>query len=222
MNGSPLWSTETIVADAQTLHSADLPARRGLWAMRPTRPAFVLGSSQPSSDIDDVVCADLGIDVARRRSGGGAVYVDPVDTVWVDIVIPRSDTQWVDDVGRAMHFVGHAWRDVLVDFGVDDLVVNEGPHLGNDWSKQLCVAGRGTGEVFAEDGRKVVGISQRRTREFARFQCVAYFAWNADLHARAIVGLRGEAARVSRLVRVVPRVDADLLVKRLADTLPPG
>ena len=37
MGGSRDWAIESIEADAQTLHSSDLPARRGVWAMRPTR-----------------------------------------------------------------------------------------------------------------------------------------------------------------------------------------
>ena len=37
----------------------------------------------------------------------------------------------------------------------------------------------GPGEV-ERDGRKVVGISQRRTRAGARFQCVAYREWRPD------------------------------------------
>ena len=165
MNGSSDWPTETITSDAQSLHDTDLPSRRGVWLMRPTRPAFVLGSSQRDGDVDGEFCLAHGIDVVRRRSGGGAVHVDPVTSVWVDIVIARTDSLWVDDVGRAMHFVGHVWREVLVDLGMDGVITNKDAHVANDWSKTLCVAGRGTGEVFVGSGAKVVGISQRRTRD---------------------------------------------------------
>jgi lipoate---protein ligase len=220
MSGSGDWATETIVADAQSLHASDLPARRGAWLMHPTRPAFVLGSSQRSGDVDGEFCAARGIDVVRRRSGGGAVHVDPVGSVWIDIVIPRGDALWVDDVGRAMHFVGRAWHDVLVAAGMNDVVVNEGPHVGNDWSKTLCVAGRGAGEVFVASGAKVVGISQRRTRNFARFQCVAYFDWNVDVHPGAIPMLRNDPARVATLVATMPAIDPAEVTARLAAALP--
>jgi lipoate-protein ligase A len=187
--------------------------------MQPTRPAIVLGSSQRDDDVDRDFCSAHGIDVVRRRSGGGAVYVDPVTSVWVDIVIPRADALWVDDVGRAMHFVGRAWREVLVDLGMGGLVVNEGAHVANDWSKTLCVAGRGTGEVFLGSGAKVVGISQRRTRDFARFQCIAYFAWDVALHLGAIPSLVDDPDRVATLVATIPAIAPADLAARLADAL---
>lgn len=222
MDGSRDWAIESIEADAQTLHSSDLPARRGVWAMRPTRPAIVLGSSQDVGDIDAQFCAARRIDVARRRSGGGAVHVDPVDCAWVDIVIPRDDALWVDDVGGAMHFVGRAWRDALASMGMAGLTVNEGPHVANDWSKTLCVAGRGTGEVFTATGAKVVGISQRRTREFARFQCVTYVAWDVDLHLGVLPKLRDDPARVDALVHIIPGIDPVDVAARVAAVLPAG
>lgn len=220
MNGSANWTSEAIAADAQTLHATDLPARRGVWLMQPSRPAFILGSSQRADDLDAEFCAANGIDVARRRSGGGAVHVDPVESVWIDVVIPRDDVLWVNDVGRAMHFVGHAWHDVLAAVGVTGALVNEGSHVANDWSSTLCVAGRGTGEVFADTGAKIVGISQRRTREFARFQCVAYCAWNIERHLGAIPTLRGNPPRVAGLVSLIPEVDPVEVAARLAAALP--
>lgn len=219
MSGSATWATETMTADARTLHDSDLPARRGVWLMRPTRAAFVLGSSQPSTDVDAAFCAERGIDVVRRRSGGGAVHVDPACSVWIDIVVPRDDVLWVDDVGRSMHFVGHAWLEVLAAAGKSNTVVNEGPHIANDWSKTLCVAGRGAGELFAASGAKVVGISQRRTRDFARFQCVAYFVWDVDVHLGAIPVLRDDPARVATLVAVIPRLDPVDVASRLVAAL---
>ncbi|MBJ7509558.1 MAG: hypothetical protein JHD37_10050 [Ilumatobacteraceae bacterium] len=50
-----------------------------------------------------------------------------------------------------------------------------------DWSTLICFAGRGPGEVFTNDGHKVVGISQRRTREWARFQIVVSLAWRPEI-----------------------------------------
>lgn len=220
MNGSNEWTLQAMVADAQSLHSAELPPTRGVWLMTPTKPALVLGSAQPESDLDNAFCASRGVDVARRRSGGGAVLVDPVASVWIDVVIPRSDVQWIDDVGRAMHFVGRAWCDLVADLGMNDVFVNEGPHVANDWSRRLCVAGRGTGEVFTAAGAKVVGISQRRTRGFARFQCIAYFTWDVEVHLGAIPTLRNDSSRVAGLVAVIPPIEPDAIARRLAAALP--
>jgi hypothetical protein len=41
----------------------------------------------------------------------------------------------------------------------------------------VCFASAAPGEVFVGDN-KLVGISQRRNREGARFQCVLYRQWN--------------------------------------------
>lgn len=222
MNGPKEWTLRAMAGDARTLHSADLPPERAVWLMTPTRPAIVLGSSQPDDDVDVAFCSSRGLDVVRRRSGGGAVWVDPVASVWVDVVIPASDPLWLHDVGRAMHFVGQAWHDVLLVLGMNDVFVNEGPHVANDWSKQLCVAGRGTGEVFAASGAKVVGISQRRTRDFARFQCIAYFAWNVEVHLGALPMLRTDPERVTGLVAAIPRIEPATIAARLASVLPVG
>lgn len=197
MNGSLAWLRGVRDGDAAELHAMEFSAGRGVWLMRPKRPAFVLGSSQSADDIDGNFCAARGIDVARRRSGGGAVFVHPTESVWVDVTIPRGDALWLDDVGRAMHVIGRAWCDVLGGMGMENLVVNEGPYVATEFSKQLCFAGRGSGEVFriTDEGNsrdamtKVIGISQRRTRDLARFQCIGYVAWNIEVHIGAIASL---------------------------------
>src|SRR5205085_3700242 len=47
------------------------------------------------------------------------------------------------------------------------------------WSKQVCFAGLGPGEVRI-GGQKVVGLSQRRTRAGARFQALVLAAWDPE------------------------------------------
>ena len=44
------------------------------------------------------------------------------------------------------------------------------------WSKLVCFAGLGPGEVTVA-GAKVVGMGQRRTRAGALFQCAALLEW---------------------------------------------
>ena len=54
------------------------------------------------------------------------------------------------------------------------------------WSDLVCFAGLGAGEVTAAapaaDARppKLVGISQRRTRDGARFQCAVLHHWDPE------------------------------------------
>ena len=203
MRTSSEWKVSETCAGAGELHHLDLPAERSLTVMIPERPAIVLGSSQPTSDVDADFCASAGIDVVRRRSGGGAVYVHPTDVVWVDIVIPSGDPLWSHDVGEAMLWVGELWCTALADAGMDGLSVHKGRLVANDWSKALCFAGAGTGEIFRGEA-KVVGISQRRTRHFARFQCSAYRRWNAITMAAAIPMVAHDVDRLGSLAVTVP------------------
>jgi lipoate-protein ligase A len=162
------WSVHRARGSATEFHQRDLPVERAIWIFEVEQPALVLGSSQAMVDVH-------GIEVVRRRSGGGAVWLEPGGTLWVDVLVPRHDDLWDDDVGRATHWLGDAWARAV---DVDSLV-HRGPMVRTEWSDLVCFAGLGPGEVTV-DGRKVVGISQRRTRDAARFQCVAYERWDPE------------------------------------------
>jgi lipoate-protein ligase A len=114
--------------------------------------------------------------VVRRRSGGAAVLVEPGNALWVDVTIPADDPLWDVDVGRAFHWLGQAWVEAIRNAGVDSSWHN-GPMLRTAWSPLVCFAGLGPGEVTV-DGRKAVGMSQRRTRSSAVFQCCALSSWD--------------------------------------------
>ena len=60
--------------------------------------------------------------------------------------------------------------------------LNTGAMVRTAWSDRVCFAGIGAGEVI-RDGAKLVGISQRRTRVAARFQCALYRTWRPEVHA---------------------------------------
>lgn len=147
--------------------------------LEPTGSAVVLGSTQPDDAVDRDAARAAGVEVARRRSGGGAVWVAPGDPIWVDVVIPRSDPLWDDDVGRSFLPIGRAWAQALEAVEVGTVAVNEGSMAHSEWSAAVCFAGRGPGEVFVGDA-KVVGMSQRRTRAGARFQCAVPRRWDPE------------------------------------------
>ena len=199
-----MWPRHELHDSPEALHHATLPAERGVWIMTPTRPAIVVGSSQKLSDINIGFCDENGIDVVRRRSGGGAVYVHPSESLWIDVVIPRGDPLWVDDVGRAMWWLGDFFADTLGSMGLGSFSVHHDAVITNDWSSALCFAGVGAGEVILKRSNvgdaKVVGISQRRTREFARFQCIAYSTWDVEIQERIVPAVAGNARRLTSLV----------------------
>jgi lipoate---protein ligase len=177
-----------------------------------TAPALVLGSTQPAVEPGVV-------DVVRRRSGGGAVYVAAEDVVWVDVFLPAGHALWDDDVGRAFWWLGDAWAAALESLGERALSVHRGPLVSTRWSRAVCFAGVGPGEVV-RDGRKVVGMAQRRSREGALFQCAAALAWQPELLA-ALLGLGEDAAAdLSGAVSPLGPVRADQCVMALLDHLP--
>ncbi len=145
------------------------------------RPAVILGSSQPESDVDLDAAAAAGVEVVRRRSGGGAVLVDPRAVIWIDLLIPAGDPLWEADVQRAAWWVGDTWAAALEGIGAGGgpaTVWRDGMRQ-TAWSKRVCFAGLAPGEVSVS-GKKVVGISQRRTRRAALFQTAALLSWDPD------------------------------------------
>ena len=136
--------------------------------------ALVLGSTQAAPAV-----APAGLDVVRRRSGGGAVLLEPGGQVWVDVFIPRGDPLWDDDVARAFLWLGEVWVSALASVGVTGAAVHHGGLCTTQWSRAVCFAGLGTGEVTIGE-RKVVGLSQRRTRAGALFQCAVPLVWSPE------------------------------------------
>jgi lipoate-protein ligase A len=180
------WAVEVHDGSAAELHAraVDEPARRAVWWLTPTRPALVLGSSQRRDVVDERALDASGAELVRRHSGGGAVLLVPGEVSWADVVLPAGDPLWDDDVGRSAHWLGSVWATVAAGFGLDGADVHGGGMVRTPWSGLVCFAGVGPGEVQA-DGRKLVGISQRRTKRWARFQCAVYRRWDPA----ALIGL---------------------------------
>jgi len=158
----------------------------------PAGPALVLGSGQREDDGLLARADAAGLPVVRRRSGGGAVLVVPGFVLWVDVLVPRDDPLWDDDVGRSAVWLGAVWRDALEALGVDAELVDRASCGAVGWT--ICFGGSAVGEVLV-GGRKVVGVSQRRDRYGARFQCAALVGPEAvEASVVPLVGLLGLGA----------------------------
>lgn len=175
-----------------------------------SRPVLALGSAQPVADVDHSVARALGVEVVHRRSGGGAVLLVPDEFVWLDLVIPAGDPLWDDDVARAMEWVGALWTAALAVLGLTGLDVHRGPLVADEWSRRVCWTGLGAGEVVGRSGAKVVGISQRRTREAARFQSMAHLVWRPERVAALVATPRPTAAALADAAQAVDLDRADL------------
>lgn len=214
------WPVVRRTGRAGELHGLELPTRRCVWVLEAARPAVVLGSTQDAAILDADAVRSAGFEVARRRSGGGLVLVGPRECTWVDVSLPAGDPLWHDDVGRSFGFVGRAWQQALDRRGVAS-TVHEPPLDRTPWSALVCMAGRGPGEVSV-DGRKVIGMSQRRERTGARFQCALLRRWQPEVVA-SLLATPDPAPRSQLAAAAAPLdVDHEDLVEGFAAALDTG
>jgi len=175
--------------------------------------ALVLGSAQSEDGVDPGAVKARGLEIVRRSGGGGAVVVVPGGQVWAEIWLPRADPLWDDDIVAGAQWVGRAWAGALASLGARDLGIHSGRATRTAWSDTVCFAGVGPGEVVA-GGRKVVGLSQRRTRAGVRFHTVALARWHPDLIGALVVPaaapLRQARRRLEELARAATGLDAVL------------
>jgi lipoate---protein ligase len=192
------WAIERKRGSAQILHDLPVPttAEPAVWIAELTDACVVLGSAQSDELVDRDRLDELGLGLARRRSGGGAVLVQPGHLLWVDVLVPAGDAVWHADVGRAFHWLGEVWEATVETLGGSGWI-HRGPYERSAIGDLVCFAGRGPGEVFVGDS-KVVGLSQRRTRDAARFQCALVLEWAPEplLEVFHRVDLEGFAATV--------------------------
>ncbi len=200
------WQVHNVTLSASEMHSRDLPAQRGIWKVEIANTALVLGSSQNIEVVDQAACKQANVEVAKRRTGGGAVYLALGEHLWVDVVVPRGDPLWSDDVVISSQWIGEAWSRVLTNLGMSNLTVHRLGIESSTWSDLICFAGVGPGEVLI-DGRKVVGISQRRTSEAARFQCFIHRNWAPEKFVPLFAQPRPSVEELSDVVAVL---DSDL------------
>ena len=141
-----VWSVERRSGSAADFHGRELPdpvTPGGVGVRGRRRPP---SSSGPRSGPRS--CGPMpGIEVVRRRSGGGAVLLVPGEVLWVDVVVPRGDPLWDDDVGRASHWLGEVWVEALAAVGVAGTEVHDGGLVCTPWCSLVCFAGLGPGEV---------------------------------------------------------------------------
>ena len=198
------WRVSTSAGDAGEFHQSDPEPVRSATFHTVTQPTMVLGSAQPDDAVDRRVATALGVAVVRRRSGGGAVLLMPGEFVWLDLVVPAGDPLWSDDVSRAMGSVGLLWQDALADLGVPGRV-HDGGLVAGQWGRQVCWASIGAGEVLAGVGAgKLVGVSQRRTRSWARFQTMVHLRWRPEIVAALVAAPRPTPADLAGAAATVP------------------
>jgi len=121
------------------------------------------------------------------------VLVVPGEIVWLDVIVPRGDPLWDDDIGRSMWWLGDAWATALRSSGVDGVAVHRGRQVVTASSPRICFDGLGAGEVLV-GAAKAVGISQRRTRHWARLQSAVHLRWRPETMVSLLAAPRPSAA----------------------------
>jgi len=134
----------------------------GLTATIVTPAALVLGSAQPETD------AATTIDVVKRGTGGGAVLCD-AGTLLIDLAVPAGHALAPEDVTEAYRPLGEAIQVALVGMGLDcrTVTVDEARAMDDAHkaaARRACWAGLSPYELVLADGRKLVGLAQRRRR----------------------------------------------------------
>jgi hypothetical protein len=158
------------------------------------------------------------------------VVVQREACAWVDVVVPHGFAP--DDIRGAMVWIGEHWLAALrsllsfSDVGdqrdvpqldVHQLDVHRGGMLDTAWSEFVCFAGIGPGEVLL-GGRKLVGLSQRRTRHGLRLQGLAYRSPMTAAITDLLVGELpdGLPAEPALAPGLEPQLLADTLAARLS------
>ena len=183
---------------------ADGELRAG-WS-RPNDAVLVLGSAQRVSA--------PGI-FLRRSTGGGAVSCDD-RYLMLDIVLPRGHPLVIDDVGQSYRWLARALQAELETRGAALRAVTPReaaslPIAERAAARLACFAGTGSYELVTQNGRKLVGLAQRRRGGAALLQAAAYLA-APRLDVAASLGLprdqeerlRERLARIATLDEVAP------------------
>lgn len=83
------------------------------------RPAVVIGSFQSyRNEIDDQAARELGVTVVRRISGGGAMFIEPGNTITYSLYVPGSLVEGLS-FERSYAFLDDWVLGALADVGVD-------------------------------------------------------------------------------------------------------
>lgn len=164
-----------VIAAATALLDQAIGGRAGTLAATFAETTLVIGSAQTEASVDRSACEADGVPVIRRGSGGGAVLCDP-GLLEVDVALPPGHALLGADVTESYRFLGQAWVDGLAALGLEGRLVTVAearalPDERRAAARVACYAGLSPYEVVDPDGRKLVGLCQRRRRGAALFQC---------------------------------------------------
>lgn len=168
-----------------------------------TPPALLLGPGQPRGKIDSLACAEAGVTIHRRGSGGGAVLGDEM-LLLLDLALPTQHPLYLANVSESYHWIGEAWAVALRSLGLapQTLSIAEArldTQTRDPLLADVCFGGFSPYEVVVGQ-RKVVGLAQVRRRVGALFQCGVYLHWEPWRTARLMMLSEPEHVELVKLL----------------------
>jgi lipoate---protein ligase len=119
--------------------------------------------------------------------------VAPDAQLWLDVFLPAGDPLSESDVRKAFSWLGRAAAGAISAVTGRPAESHTGPLVTTRWSPMLCFSGLGPGEVRL-DGRKVLGVSQRRDRAGSTFRLMVLLRLDAEESA-SVLALGSEERR---------------------------
>ncbi len=148
------------------------------------------------------------------------MWIDPETDCWIDVIVPRTSRLWDADVGRAFHWLGHHWADVLAADGIHPTIQLSADSGADPAARIWCFAGTGHGELLLS-GHKILGLSQRRTRNWIRLQSLLLGAWPGAELNRLVDLSTGAGLRPSFDTNDVASLAPELVKAGFPPNLPP-
>lgn len=145
----------------------------------PRAEALVIGNGQKPRIANFEACAERGIGIYRRTSGGTAVQVN-AELLSLDVALPAHHPLATSDVVDAYRWMGELWQHALVALGAAKaraLPVEEArkqPALAHDDPLRLACYGTLSPWEVVVGKRKLVGLCQVRRRPGALYQVGIY------------------------------------------------
>lgn len=212
---------------------AGLAEQRGpvlRWYATPA-PALVLGTSQPPHAADQSACANMGVTLHRRASGGTAVLLAP-GFLMLDIALPKEHRLHLGNVTESYQWLGAVWVAALERVGLPARPIPIAEARADTQAldpplRHACFGGRSPYEVLVAE-RKLVGLSQVRRRHGALLQAGLYLS-RSPLDVANLLALPAAervllterlAERVATLEELFPTPpDAPTMMSAFADAL---